>query len=199
MPRGPLRGTRRGSALAVVAVSIGALVGSGGSGLAVAMSLVLALWVFLFPIAGVLGNLAMRPLVDAFWNQKVVVVGSIHLNPQSVVGVAVPLAVATVVVARGWLRRPRALEIALLGYVSISFAGVAVGSSKAVGDLARIVLPLTFYWLGLQWPSPKSILTLTFVLALYGLIPILSALFQFTSVIGPVAGAVATTGVYRVT
>jgi hypothetical protein len=201
MPRGQPKQPRQGPALALCAVCLGALAGASASGLALALSIVLTVWVLLFPIAGVLGNLALRPLIDVFWNQRIVEVGSIHLNPQSVVGVAVPLAIGLVLLIRGWIRRPRPVEIALLAYVLISFAGVALGSSKAFGDLARIVLPLTFYWLGLQWPPlTRALLPLMFVLSLYGLIPVASALFQFTHLTGPVAGAVGNpTGVYRVT
>src|SRR5262249_11496491 len=146
----------------------------------------------LAPVSGVLASLALRPIIDCFWNQKFVEIGATALNFQSVVGVIVPSVAWVVVLRDGDLRAPRALEVALLGYVAISFLGILLGSGglSAVADFHRLALPVAFFWIGKRVGfGARHLHIAAWVLASYGLVPLLGAGLQMLGMIHPLAGA----------
>lgn len=101
--------------------------------------------------------------------------------------------VAWIVVLRdGDLRAPRMLEVALLAYVAISFLGILLGPSgvSAVADFHRLALPVAFFWIGKRVGfGARHLHAAAWVLASYGLVPLLGAGLQLLGVIHPLAGA----------
>jgi len=175
------------------AVLVGASAGLGSGALALLGSAALAIPLFLTPAVGTLVALALRPIIDCFWNQRVIELGSQSLNFQSVIGAIVP-AVAWVVVLRdGDLRTPRPIEVALLAYVAISFAGILISPAAlpAVADFSRLALPVVFYWIGRRvgWGS-RHLHAAAWVFASYGLVPLVGAALQLLGMIQPATGAI---------
>jgi len=159
--------------------------------------------VLLTPEMGVLLSLLLRPVIDCFWSQKLIPVGGLELNLQSAVGVVIPLALGLGLAARGWLMRPVLIDSALIAYSLISLLGVVSSPTKAqaLGDFARITLPLVFFWFG-QYLGlmRRGGMQIAFVIAAYGFVPAVSAILQFAGIISPLSEAVGSpTGVLRVT
>jgi hypothetical protein len=184
-------------------VLLGAASGLGPLAIALFGSAALAVPVLVSPITGTLLALGSRPLIDCFWNLRFIQVGSLQLNFQSVVGVSVPIAAWFVVARDGDLDRRTMLENALLVYAALSLIGVVVSpvGLPAVADFSRIVLPLGFYWIGKRVGLTGRMLHgAAWVLASYGLIPLIGAGLQLMGAIQPAAGAVGSpTDVLRVT
>jgi len=135
----------------------------------------------------------VRPIIDCFWSQKFIEIGTLQLNFQSVVGAIVPVAAWWVVLRDGDLRAPRPLEVALLAYVAISFLGVLLGPAgllTGVADFQRLALPVGFFWIGARvGRDARHRHAAAWVLASYGLVPLLGAGLQLLGYIRPVAGA----------
>ena len=155
------------------------------------------------PAIGLMIVLATRPFVDCFWNQTVIEARGVSLNPQSVLGILFPLAVAATVFVRGWIYSPRRVELVILAYSCITAAGVLISPLPvaALGDVGRIVLPLSLFWLACHFGRMGRYRdALLWALSCYAFVPCASALLQLSGAIAPVTGAVGSpTGAIRVT
>lgn len=156
-------------------------------------ALLLAVPVLLTPVGATLVSLAIRPIIDCFWSVKFIEIGTLTLNFQSVVGAIVPAAAWWVILRDGDLRAPKPLEIALLAYVGISFFGVLIspaGLLTAFADFQRLALPVAFFWIGRRvGHEGRHRHAAAWVLASYGLVPLLGATLQLLGFIRPVTGA----------
>jgi hypothetical protein len=178
-----------------IAVSglVGAAAGSSIQGIIVVTALFLGAAIVLLPEIGTLGCLAVRPLVDVFWNQKAVGLGGLDVNLQSLVGILVPFSLIVVGVANRWPRPDTLLTSAVGGYIAVSLLGVATGPIRglAIADFARISMPFVFLWAGAGiWQSGISPRMVAFVVASYAILPFGAAILQWLGILEPVAGAV---------
>ena len=93
------------------------------------------------------------------------------------------------------------LAVAL--YAAFSLLAVLTSSQKAaaVGDFARIALPFAFLWAGAgAFESGLSPAVLSWVLASYAVVPVITGALQAAGIVDPVEGAVGSPGgVMRVT
>jgi hypothetical protein len=176
-----------------VSTLVGAAAGSSIQGIIVVTALFLGAAIVLLPEVGTLGCLAVRPLVDVFWNQKAIGVAGLDVNLQSLVGILVPLVLIVVGVANRWPRPDTILTTAVVGYIAVSLLGVATGPVRglAIADFARISMPFVFLWAGAGiWQSGISPRMVAFVVASYAVLPFGAAILQWLGILEPVAGAV---------
>jgi len=198
----PDRSPIRRFAASATAVALGASAGASAGGLALTFALATATLTAMAPGLGLMIVLVTRPIVDCYWNQTVIETRGVSLNPQSVLGIVFPLAVAATVLARGWVYSPRRVEFAILAYAAITAAGVVISPLPvaALGDFGRIALPLSLFWLACHFGRMgkyRDVLLWTF--SCYAFIPCVSALLQLSGAIAPVTGAVGSpTGALRV-
>jgi hypothetical protein len=198
------RGTStRRLAAAATAVAVGASAGASPGGLVVIFSLAAAVLTVAVPGLGLMIVLITRPIVDCYWNQTVIQTRGISLNPQSVLGIIFPVAVAATILWRRWTYSPRRIELAILAYAAITAVGVVTSPLHvaALGDFGRIALPLSLFWLACHFGRMgKHRDVLLWAFSCYAFVPCVSALLQLSGVIAPVTGAVGSpTGALRVT
>jgi hypothetical protein len=150
-------------------------------------------WVLIAPITASIGLLLLRPIIDCFWSQKFIELGAVQLNLQSAIGITVPAASFVAVIWNRSIRFEGLLEWVLAAFVGISFVGVIVGPGlvQSFGDFGRVALPIAFFWVGRRIGAEARYLPTTiWVLALYGVLPFVSAVLQLVGAIKPLAGAV---------
>jgi hypothetical protein len=135
----------------------------------------------------------MKPLIDCFWNDSLTTFLGSRVNLQSVVGIAIPLAILVrALMLREWRRYSLTVWLAV-AYVGDLALGVVISPNRgsAVGDFLRVALPLAFLSAGFQaGTNPKRIRLAAGALALYALVPVLLALLELGGVIAPKEGGV---------
>lgn len=185
-----------------IAGFFGGLCGLGLPGIFVAGSAVAALLVYTLPLQGFLVVLAAKPIIDCFWDVQVGMFWGGRLNLQSIVGIAVPLAIALVLQrAHAWPTRDPIWKLARAYALTLGIAMlISPARGPAIGDFLRIALPLLFLPLGLAVGSSSARFALASgILASYGFVPVLTALLELTGVITAKEGGVASLeGIVRV-
>lgn len=183
---------------ALIGLGTGILCGAGAASATWAVATALAFQTVVAPSVGILLVVAIKPLVDVFWNHRVVSILSSPVNPQSLVGITVPLALAYVLALRRTPLPPRIIALPAIIYAVISGIGVVASPERgpAVGVWCRVALPLIFIWGGVYLRGARvSPLLVSGVLASYAVVPAASAILQWSGFITPTAAAVESTDV----
>ena len=184
------------------AVMAGISVGFGPGATTVALSIVICCAMAVnFPF-GIFAAIGIKPAVDCLWAIPVIDATGLRLNAQSIVGMVIPAAAFALASRRLKAWRVSAVERTALYFAAATLLGVLLSATKgaAVNDAAKILIPISLIAAGrLLIQQGVTIHQISVVLASYGIVPLVSGLFELTGIIGHPEGAEPTPGgVYRI-
>ncbi len=160
-----------------------------------------------FPIASLPAVLLIKPLIDLFWFVKIPGPYGMEYNLQSITGLAISFGFGIALLLRRWKPQFAAMNGVVVLYTAITIVGLVRAPEKqqAMQDALRLISPF-FLFCAAQYAVDRGInlRSMTFVLAVYSLVPLAMALGQMSGVLVPPEQSVASpetllrvTGIYH--